>query len=134
MTQNVDLAALKASAASLEQRYAAFKDKKLALDMTRGKPCGAQLDLANGLLSNLAPGDFKAADGTDCRNYGGVDGLPEAKKLFAEFMQVAPSEILIGDNSSLALMYESIALALSHGVPGGAGPWQGQKPKFLCPA
>ena len=133
MSHTLDTDALKASATDLDRRYAAFKDEKLSLDMTRGKPCAEQLDLANGLLSNLAPGDFKAEDGTDCRNYGGIDGLPEAKKLFAEFLEVAPSEILIGDNSSLALMYESVALGLSQGVPGGEGPWSRGAVKFLCP-
>jgi len=133
MSDSIDYNALKASTPEIERRYAAFKHQKLALDMTRGKPCGEQLDLSNALLTNLAAVDFKAADGTDCRNYGGLDGLPEAKKLFSEFLEVAPSEILIGDNSSLSLMYESVALALSHGVPGGSGPWSQAKPKFLCP-
>jgi aspartate/methionine/tyrosine aminotransferase len=134
MAQKIDIEALKSAAPEIERRYAAAKDKKLSLDMTRGKPCSEQLDLANGLLSNLGPTDFKAADGTDCRNYGGIDGLPEAKKLFADFLEVAPSEVFIGDNSSLALMYESVALAMLHGVPGGAGPWNREKPKFLCPS
>jgi len=133
MSHSLDINALKASAPELDRRFAAFKDKKLALDMTRGKPCTEQLDLANGLLTNVGPADVKAADGTDCRNYGGVDGLPEAKKLFGEFLEVGPNEIFIGDNSSLALMYESVALALSHGVPGGAAPWSKGAVKFLCP-
>jgi aspartate/methionine/tyrosine aminotransferase len=127
------LASLKASAPELDRRYEAFKSRKLALDMTRGKPCSEQLDLANALLTNLGPTDYRAEDGTDCRNYGGLDGLPEAKKLFADFMEVAPNEVLIGDNSSLALMHDSIARALSHGVPGGDGPWGRSPTKFLCP-
>jgi aspartate/methionine/tyrosine aminotransferase len=129
-----DLAALKASASDLDQRYETFRGKKLGLDMTRGKPCAEQLDLANALLGNLGPDDYRAADGTDCRNYGGLDGLPEAKVLFADFMEVAPSEILVGDNSSLALMHDTVARALSHGVPGGDGPWSRGPVKFLCPA
>jgi DNA-binding transcriptional MocR family regulator len=120
-------------ASDLDRRYQAFKSQKLALDMTRGKPCSEQLDLANELLTNLGPGDFRAEDGTDCRNYGGLDGLPEAKKLFAEFMEVSPTELLVGDNSSLALMHDSIARAMSHGVPGGDGPWGRAQAKFLCP-
>ena len=102
--------------------------------MTRGKPCAEQLDLSNDLLTNLGPTDYKAADGTDARNYGGVDGLPEAKALFADFMEVSPKEVLIGDNSSLSLMHDAVARALSHGVPGGEGPWSSSAPKFLCPA
>jgi aspartate/methionine/tyrosine aminotransferase len=127
------LSALKAAVPELDRRYAAFLDKRLSLDMTRGKPCAEQLDLSNAMLTNVGPADFRTADGTDCRNYGGLDGLPESKALFAAFMEVAPSEILLGDNSSLALMYDSVARALSHGVPGGQGPWSRGPAKFLCP-
>jgi DNA-binding transcriptional MocR family regulator len=105
---------------------------RLSLDMTRGKPCPEQLDLANGLLTVLGS-DYRAADGTDCRNYGGLDGLPESKALFAEFMEASPKEVLLGDNSSLSLMHDTIARALSHGVPGGDGPWSRGHVKFLCP-
>src|SRR5262245_31111322 len=129
---DIALAGLKSSAPDLERRYETFKSKKLSLDMTRGKPCSEQLDLANGLLTILGPADYKAEDGTDCRNYGGLDGLPEAKKLMADFMEVSPKEIIVGDNSSLALMHDAIARALSHGVPGGEGPWARSATKFLC--
>jgi aspartate/methionine/tyrosine aminotransferase len=132
-TSQVDLNALRASAADLHRRFDAFRARGLALDMTRGKPSAEQLDLSNELIGILRPGDYFALDGTDCRNYGGLDGLPEAKRLFADFMEVAPSEILIGDNSSLALMHDAIARALSHGVPGGDGPWARGPVKFLCP-
>jgi DNA-binding transcriptional MocR family regulator len=134
MAQHVDIAGLKASAERLRQRYEAFKTRKLSLDMTRGKPCSEQLDLSNALLTNLGPEEFRASDGTDCRNYGGIDGLPEAKLLFADFMEVAPNELLVGDNSSLALMHDVVSRALSHGVPGGAEPWHRERSKFLCPA
>src|SRR5688572_1073214 len=130
----IDLPALQSSAAELDRRYQAWRDKKLSLDMTRGKPCSEQLDLAEGLLTILGPGDHKAEDGTDCRNYGGLDGLPEAKRLFAGFMSVSPGELLVGDNSSLTLMHDCLARALSHGVPGGDGPWSRGPVKFLCPS
>lgn len=130
----LDIDSLKAAAPDLDRRYEAFKARKLALDMTRGKPCAEQLDLSNALLTNLGPADFKASDGTDCRNYGGVDGLPEAKALFAAFMEVEPAEVLVGDNSSLALMHDSVARALSHGVPGGDAPWSRGPAKFVCPS
>jgi aspartate/methionine/tyrosine aminotransferase len=133
MSSPLDLAALKASAPDLDRRYDAFKSRKLALDMTRGKPSPAQLDLASGLLTNLGPSDYLAADGTDCRNYGVADGIAEAKKLFADFMEVSPREVLLGDNSSLALMHDAVARAVSHGVPGGDGPWSRGPMKFLCP-
>jgi aspartate/methionine/tyrosine aminotransferase len=132
-TPSQTLNALKAAAPELDRRYNAFLGKRLSLDMTRGKPCAEQLDLSNELLTNVGPADFRAADGTDCRNYGGLDGLPESKALFAGFMEVAPSEILLGDNSSLALMYDTVARGLSHGVPGGDGPWSRAPAKFLCP-
>lgn len=130
----IDIDSLKGAAPDLDRRYEAFKARKLALDMTRGKPCAEQLDLSNALLTNLGPTDFRASDGTDCRNYGGVDGLPETKVLFAAFMEVTPAEILVGDNSSLALMHDAIARALSHGVPGGDTPWSKGPVKFLCPS
>jgi aspartate/methionine/tyrosine aminotransferase len=133
MSSSPDLAALKASADQIESRYAQFREKRLALDMTRGKPSPEQLDLANGLLTNLGPTDYRAADGTDCRNYGGLDGLPESKALFAAFMEVSPAEVLLGDNSSLTLMHDTVEHALSHGVPGGDGPWSRSPVKFLCP-
>lgn len=133
MSQTPDIPGLKASAPELERRYAQFREKRLSLDMTRGKPCSEQLDLANALITNLGAADFRAADGTDCRNYGGLDGLPESKALFSAFMEVGPTEVLLGDNSSLSLMHDTVARALSHGVPGGDGPWSRSPVKFLCP-
>ena len=117
----------------LRNRYEQAKQRGLNLDMTRGKPCGQQLDLSSGLLDCLGR-DYKAADGTDCRNYGGLDGLPEAKKLFAEFLEVTPAEIIVAGNSSLALMHDSIAQAVLRGVPGGSKPWRDVRAKFLCPS
>lgn len=118
----------------LRQRYQAFQRQNLKLDITRGKPCAEQLDLSNGLLNCLGEEDFRAADGTDCRNYGGLDGLPEAKALFAAFMGVEPAELIIGGNSSLNLMYDSFLRAMQLGVAPGQTPW-GRLPRvrFLCP-
>lgn len=121
---------------SLEQvrrRYEEVKKRGLSLDMTRGKPCAEQLDLSTGLLDCLGR-DYRAADGTDCRNYGLLDGLPEAKKLFAEFLEVTPGEIIVAGNSSLALMHDAIVKALLLGVPGGSQPWKDVHAKFLCPS
>lgn len=133
--QQLDAAALIAKQSELQQRYNGFKAKNLKLDMTRGKPCSEQLDLSLGLFDILSQKDYKAADGTDCRNYGLVDGLTEAKELFANYLEVGPEEIIIGGNSSLALMYDTIARAMLHGVPGSETPW-GKLPKvkFLCPS
>ena len=122
------------SLAALRQRYSDYQERGLALDMTRGKPCSAQLDLALPMLECVTPRDFKAADGTDCRNYGGFEGLPEARRLFGEFMGVAPSELLIGGNSSLALMHDAVARCLLHPNPDSATPWRAlPEAKFLCP-
>jgi DNA-binding transcriptional MocR family regulator len=117
----------------LTQTYNHFKQKKLQLNMARGKPCPEQLDLSSGLLEGLQ-GDYQAEDGTDCRNYGGVAGLPEARRLFAELLEVEPDEIIVHGNSSLALMHDLIARALLLGVEEGTPPWSRQPVKFLCPS
>lgn len=118
----------------LEKRYNAFKEQNLKLDMTRGKPCSEQLDLSMDMLDIPAKELRKAADGTDCFNYGVLDGLPEAKALFAQMLDVNTNEIIIGGNSSLNLMYDAIARAMSFGILGGT-PWSKQeKIKFLCPS
>ena len=118
---------------SLQQRYDAFKSKGLALDMTRGKPCAEQLDLAIDMLDCLGR-DHKSAEGVDCRNYGIVDGLPEAKELFAELLEIGIDEVIVGGNSSLNLMHDTVARAMSHGVVGGDSPWS-KLPSvtFVCP-
>ena len=119
--------------ARLEQEYAQHKAKGLKLDMSRGKPAPAQLDLSMEMM-NL-PIDYKAENGFDCRNYGVLDGIPEAKKLFADMLGVAADEILVGGNSSLQLMYDTIIRALQLGVLGSDKPWcKNDKVKFLCPA
>jgi DNA-binding transcriptional MocR family regulator len=119
----------------LRTRYQEFQARKITLDMTRGKPCPEQLDLAEGLLDCLSRKDVKAQDGSDCRNYGGLDGLPEAKALFAEYMGVAPDEIIIGGNSSLSLMHDAMTWFWAFGTHPGSTPWCRQAPvKFLCPS
>ncbi|MGE5258681.1 MAG: aminotransferase class I/II-fold pyridoxal phosphate-dependent enzyme [Hyphomicrobiales bacterium] len=119
----------------LLDRYRDFQSRKLNLDMTRGKPCPEQLDLSAGLLDCLSRKDFKASDGTDCRNYGGLDGIPEAKRLFAEYLGVSPDELIIGGNSSLSLMHDVATWAWVFGAANGSAPWFRQAPvKFLCPS
>ncbi|MDD2533648.1 MAG: aminotransferase class I/II-fold pyridoxal phosphate-dependent enzyme [Eubacteriales bacterium] len=117
-----------------EDRYQAFADLKLNLNMTRGKPCSEQLDLSNQMLTVLSENDFKAVDGTDCRNYGGLEGLPEARQLFADMLGVSAAQVLVLGNSSLNLMYDTMARAMLHTLPGGEKPWSKEdKIKFLCP-
>jgi DNA-binding transcriptional MocR family regulator len=119
---------------SAERRYQDFKAKGLKLDMTRGKPSSEQLDLGNALLTNLSLSDYKSADGTDTRNYGGLDGIPEMKAIFAEMMDTTPAQVVVSGNSSLQVMHDTIVRALLHGVPGGDGPWcRLPKVKFICP-
>lgn len=121
---------------SLNEKYEGFKAQKLKLDMTRGRPCKEQLALSMEMLAFPGPyDDCKTADGTDARNYGLVDGIPEAKRLFSEMLNVSPNEVIIGGNSSLSMMYDSIARAMMFGVPGGTEPWSKlPKVKFLCPS
>ncbi len=118
----------------LEKRYNEFKAQNLKLDMTRGKPCAEQLDISMDILDIPAKELRKAADGTDCFNYGVLDGISEAKALFAEMLEVSTDEIMVGGNSSLNLMYDTIARAMSLGVLGST-PWSKLgSVKFLCPS
>ena len=118
----------------LEQRYDAFKARGLALDMTRGKPSAAQLDLAVDLLTLPGAGDFKTAAGVDGRNYGGLEGIPELREIFSAMLEVPADRILIGGNSSLTMMHDVIVRALLKGVPGGETPWgKLHEVKMLCP-
>ena len=120
---------------SVEAQYLDFKAKGLKLDMSRGKPAPAQLDLTNEMLMHCLDGEFKSKSGIDCRNYGILDGIGEAKALFTEMLGVSEKELIVGGNSSLCLMYDSIARAMLLGVYGGKKPWnRNEKVKFLCPA
>lgn len=123
---------LRELAEDLDRRYAEFQARHLKLDMTRGKPSPAQLDLSAALFGALGPDDYRAADGTDCRNYGGLEGLAEARQLFAEILDVPATQVLAGGNSSLNLMHDTIVQALLRAVPGADSPWLGVR--FLCPS
>ena len=131
MSQNAPNSAL--SHGELLQQYQEFQKMGLSLDITRGKPSTDQLDLANALLSQ--PGsDHYLVDGVDTRNYGGIDGLPAMKALFAEILDLQPENIIVGGNSSLNMMYDTLARACQFGVPGGDQPWNEiPERKFLCP-
>ena len=120
--------------AQLDKEYADIKAKGLALDMSRGKPSADQLDLSMGLINVLSSdSDLKCETGVDCRNYGVIDGIPEAKRLLGEMSEVDPDHIIIYGNSSLNVMFDSIARSMTQGVMGNT-PWcKLDKVKFLCP-
>lgn len=118
----------------LEEQFSEVKAKGLNLDMSRGKPSAAQLDLAMGMMDVLnSKSDLKCQEGVDCRNYGVLDGIQEAKQLLADMMEVPKDNIVIFGNSSLNVMYDTIARSMTHGVMGST-PWcKLDKVKFLCP-
>jgi aspartate/methionine/tyrosine aminotransferase len=119
----------------LLQRYREFQSRRLSLDMTRGKPCSEQLDLSLGMLTNDIAKAYLTQNGLDCRNYGGLDGIPAAKALFAAYMGVETDELIIGGNSSLNLMHDTILRGMVKGILNGATPWsQLPRVKFLCPS
>ncbi|MBR6408508.1 MAG: aminotransferase class I/II-fold pyridoxal phosphate-dependent enzyme [Clostridia bacterium] len=118
----------------VRKEYDEFKARGLSLDMSRGKPGADQLNLSNGLFHTLTHDDYCDDMGIDCRNYGGIDGIKEAKEMFAELLEIEPDEVIIGGNSSLALMFDNIASNMTHGVHDGQ-PWATQGGvKFLCPS
>ncbi|MBT3305931.1 MAG: aminotransferase class I/II-fold pyridoxal phosphate-dependent enzyme [Alphaproteobacteria bacterium] len=117
-----------------QQAYDGLRGRNLSIDMTRGKPSAEQLDLSNALLGLVSEDDCHGEDGTDYRNYGILDGIPEAKRLFAEYMEVSAEEIIVGENGSLPMMYDTLAAGVLFGMPGGDLPWKDQGViKFLCP-
>ncbi len=109
--------------ASLEAQFAEIKAKGLKLDMSRGKPSAVQLDLAMGMMDVLnSETDLKCTEGVDCRNYGVLDGIREAKELLADMTEVSPDNIIIYGNSSLNIMYDTVSRSMTHGVMGST-PW-----------
>ena len=121
---------------SLESEYKEILDCNLSLDLSRGKPGKTQLDLMTGMLDCISSAeDCITEDGIDCRNYGVLDGIPEAKRIFSDLLGIPQSNLFIGGNSSLNLMYDCVARAMLYGVVGGECPWSKiDKVKFICPA
>lgn len=118
----------------LEEEFKKVMELGLKLDMTRGKPSQEQLDISMGMMDVLtSKSDLVCEEGVDCRNYGVIDGIREAKQLFADMMEVPKDNIIIFGNSSLNVMYDTVARAMTHGIMGST-PWAKlDKVKFLCP-
>lgn len=112
--------------------YEELKSAGLKLDITRGKPAPAQLDLSNGLLTKPASGI--AEDGTDTRNYGGGTGLVQLREIFADLLGIPVAQLIAANNASLTLMHDSIVFALLHGTPDSPAPWSASPIKFLAPS
>ena len=119
---------------SLKKEYRKMQALDLRLDMSRGKPCTEQLDLSMGLMDVLdSSSDLTCDDGTDCRNYGQLTGIDEARELIGDMMENNPNDIIIYGNSSLNVMYDTVSRAYTHGVMGNT-PWcKLDRVKFLCP-
>ena len=118
----------------LDQQYAEIKAQGLALDMSRGKPSVDQLNISMDMMDVLSSStDLRCETGVDCRNYGVMDGIPEAKRLLGEISEVDPEHIIIYGNSSLNVMFDTVSRSMTHGVMGNT-PWcKLDKVKFLCP-
>ena len=118
---------------SLLEQFEEVKADGLSLDMSRGKPSAAQVEISRGLLDVLTSTSDLTENGLDCCNYGYLDGIPEAKELIADIVEVEPENVIIYGNSSLNVMYDQISRSWSHGVMGHT-PWcRQEKVKFLCP-
>ena len=119
---------------NLNVQYEEAKAKGLKLDMSRGKPSASQLDMERDFMDVInSESDLKSKSGVDCRNYGLLDGIPEVKKLMADMMNVSDDKVIVFGNSSLNIMYDTIARAMIFGVIDGT-PWcKLDKVKFLCP-
>ena len=117
-----------------QRNYAELKSKGLSLNLTRGKPSPAQLDLSNALLSLPGDDDYRDGEGTDTRNYGGQHGLPELRAIFGELLGIGVPNLIAGNNSSLELMHDVVVFSLLHGGVDSTRPWIAEPVvKFLCP-
>lgn len=133
LTSTMDKQQLQKKLPILEERLRKYKDMDLCLNMARGKPSTAQLDLSNGFISSTT--SLLSKTGIDYRNYGILDGIPEAKELFAAILDISTKEIIIGGNSSLTLMYDIITTNMLLGASETALPWsKKEKVTFLCPS
>ncbi|WP_207841709.1 aminotransferase class I/II-fold pyridoxal phosphate-dependent enzyme [Williamsia soli] len=125
---------LTATQADLREQYQKLIEAGLKLDLTRGKPSPEQLDLSADLLSLPGADVYRDANGTDCRNYGGLTGLPELREIFGELLGIPADNLLAGGNASLEYMHDLVIFGLLHGTPDSVAPWVHGPIKFLCPS
>ncbi|MCH5300389.1 MAG: aminotransferase class I/II-fold pyridoxal phosphate-dependent enzyme [Ruminococcus sp.] len=132
---NADKVQLEKEYELLSKQYEDVKGKGLKLNMARGKPGNDQLEISKEMLNVInSAATCIADDGTDCRNYGNLEGITESRELFAQILQVEPSMVMVGGNSSLNMMFDSIATMMTTSVVEGEKPWYEVKDrKFLCP-
>ena len=130
----LDRAALTGEFESVKKEFAALKELGLNLDMSRGKPGSDNLDISNDMLELIGKNaDFTLENGTDVRNYGGLDGIKKTKKLFADILGMPENCVIVGGNSSLTMMFDTVSQGMTHGL--GGEPWIFEKNrKFLCPS
>lgn len=128
--------ALEEELGQLQTQYEKIKGAGLKLDISRGKPEASQVALSMGMLDVLGSGsDLQAENGMDCGNYGGLEGIPEARRLMGELLEVPAGQVIVGGNSSLSLMHLCVGIGYLFGYPGGSGGWcKEETVKFLCPA
>jgi len=131
--ENVSAEQLQQWEAELSAEYETLLSQKLNLDLTRGKPSSQQLSLSDA-LDGLLQGNYTSIDGTDVRNYGGLDGIAEAKQMGANVFGVTPDQVLVGGNSSLSLMFQAVSFAYSFGLTDSTQAWKDvDSPTFICP-
>lgn len=134
--KNLSISELEKIYNNLKNEYNFYKEKNLNLDMSRGKPSPKQLSLSDEMLKVvISSKDYMGEKGVDYRNYGVLDGIDAAKNLFSKILEVKPSEVIVGNNSSLNMMYDTVMRCLLFGSGEGKTPWIKQgKIKFLCPS
>lgn len=134
LLETMDKSQLEKELAACGNEYKKFQDMNLKLDMSRGKPDTEQLNLSEEMITALAHDDtVKSEEGIDCRNYGGLSGIIETKRLISSMVGNVPENVIIYGNSSLNVMYDTVARSMTHGV-NGSTPWcKLDKVKFLCP-